>query len=181
MKRLVVDFDVPAVNPPQYYRVQYREVGGDWNTLSPNPTTSPAYITVPEGKNWEGTVEAFCGPSSGFSEPIPWSYNDTGAPMELGLTIENWSKTISVTVTVYDIQDAETQTFQMINGQRSDKPVFKVGHYYNITAVLSSTVAVEPKNLIMYMGSQVIESCPSCLGISKENFMVQGIITIQVK
>lgn len=57
------------------YVVKYREVGTLlYTTVTPNPTSSPVDITVLDGKNWEGTVQAHCDNST-ISPAANWTAN----------------------------------------------------------------------------------------------------------
>jgi fibronectin type 3 domain-containing protein len=65
MADLIITFNEPVPAPSLGYLVKYREKGTVmYTTLSPNPSSSPVTITVPSGKNWEGTVQAVCDDSS---------------------------------------------------------------------------------------------------------------------
>lgn len=58
---------------PNGYRVRYRKIGdtGDYTTVSPNPTTSPATISNYNFVGIEGLIDADCG-SGVYSNPSPF-------------------------------------------------------------------------------------------------------------
>ena len=62
-KTLQIAFTPPSVIPVNGYIVKWRIVGSPtWNTVSPNPTTSPVNIAaVPACENIEGTIQSNCG------------------------------------------------------------------------------------------------------------------------
>lgn len=77
MSNIKIVFSAPSPVPSLGYVVKYREVGTTtWSTVSPNPTASPVYISVPDGKNWEGTIASQCDGSTLSSEEV-WSIDDT--------------------------------------------------------------------------------------------------------
>lgn len=78
MSTLKLEFIEPIPAPSLGYLVKYREVGTiPYTTVTPNPTTSPILITgQPDGKNWEGKMQAQCDATT-FSAEVDWAIDDT--------------------------------------------------------------------------------------------------------
>lgn len=82
MAQITVTFNQAVPAPALGYRIRYRVLGTPtWNTLSPNPTSSPVNITVPDGYNWEIGVAAVCSVKSASPEQY---FTVNGAPAANG-------------------------------------------------------------------------------------------------
>lgn len=78
MQQLKIEFAMPNPIPQYGFLVRYREVGTtDYTDVEPYPTSSPVIINVPDNKNWEGTIQSYCGDKN-TSEPVAWTASSGG-------------------------------------------------------------------------------------------------------
>ena len=83
MEIITIEFDNPADQPAKGYVVKYRQVGTMmWTYLSENPSASPIQISVPDGKAWEGTIQAQCSDDS-FGQELSWEAKKSACPYSL--------------------------------------------------------------------------------------------------
>lgn len=91
MATLNIYWTLATSTPSGGYTVGYREEGSGapYTLVSPNPTSSPVSISVPNNKVWEGYIASDCG--TGPSTTVNWRardprscnayYNNSGSPI----------------------------------------------------------------------------------------------------
>lgn len=98
MATVTLTFTPPGTPPANGYLVKYRKVGDvSYTTLTPNQTTSPITITgLPDGFEWEGTIESDCDGMGNHSPVVNWGF----PPMTVTLSKSgSFSGTLTPSVT----------------------------------------------------------------------------------
>jgi hypothetical protein len=77
-RSIQIDFTEPDIKPANGYIVKWRVIGTtDWNTVTPNSTSTPAIIPyVPDCANIEGTIATLCDGGTGSTVSFVVSTGD---------------------------------------------------------------------------------------------------------
>lgn len=184
MKTLILNFVAASPAPAGGYLVKYREVG----TLTYNTVTSasiPIQISVPDGKNWEGTIQSICSPTSKSPEKA-WNINDTPPP-PLGYAL-NINKDIGgdmVTVLVHDRDTNISMTYVSNSNEINKNKEFVNGiidgHSYDIYVDVYPYLRPNtPISLINGSGVS-IQNCAACTHLEYLNYSgSDGMLTVEV-